>query len=87
MVERRNDQDIRDRLKTVEIKLDNHAIQMADIVTGQDAANDKLDRIIITMAEQRGAGKAAKVIGSAALGLISIVGGFLGSMAHGVMPK
>lgn len=41
-------------------------------------ANQKLDTILTTMAEQRGAGRAMKAIYALIIAVLSLVGGFAG---------
>lgn len=80
MHERRNDGDLRDRMTTLEVKFDNHAGKMDEVVRSQAHSSIKLDQIFILMAEQRGAGKAIKIIWAAIISLLGFFGGIIGSL-------
>jgi hypothetical protein len=79
MYERRSEGDLRDRITTLEVKLDNHADKLDEVVVAQNHANTKLDQIFILMAEARGAGKFAKAAWVAFIALLGGASGWIGS--------
>lgn len=81
--ERRKDTlDMNGRIVALEVGFTNHMEQTRKLVIGQEQCNQKLDKILITMAEQRGAGKAIKVIWGIAMTAVGFMGGLLGGAAR-----
>lgn len=69
--------DIHGRVSTLEANMANAIKDVASLARGQTEANNKLDEILTTLAEQRGAGRAFKFV----WGIVVTVLGFLGGLA------
>lgn len=83
MQERRQDAlNLNGRIVTLEVEFTNQRKQTEQIVEGQRQSNNKLDQILLTMAEQRGAGKAIKIIWGTMVVILGFLGGWVGSITR-----